>query len=125
MIASLLLFSVTLADLTDEQITKLVSRLQSKAEQESRYRHYTRGTTYAIPHSNVPPAVPFTHRVMTGIGSPGPKSRITIRSPEMPNPKGCRCMPHCRIVMDSAAAAPASFSYQTESLSELIFPTRR
>tara|TARA_B100001741_G_C16361091_1_gene508670 strand:- start:147 stop:512 length:366 start_codon:yes stop_codon:yes gene_type:complete len=94
MIGSLLFCQLTLADLTDEQITKLISRLQSKAEKESQTLHSRRGTTYAAPSTVQAPHVPFTHRVM-GFGVRGPRSRITIKAPRMNEPKACKCMPHC------------------------------
>jgi hypothetical protein len=94
-IGSLLFCQMGLSELTDEQITKLISRLQGKAEQETRTLHGRMGTTYAAPSTVQAPHVPFTHRVWGGKGPTGPKSRITVKSPKMTNPKGCKCFPHC------------------------------
>ena len=94
MVSLILFCQLTLADLTDEQITKLISRLQSKAEKESQTLHSRRGTTYAAPSTVQAPHVPFTHRVM-GFGVRVPSSRITIRAPKMNEPKACKCFPHC------------------------------
>ena len=96
MIGSLLFCQLTLDELTDEQITKLISRLQSKAEKESQTLHSRRGTTYAAPSTVQAPHVPFTHRVM-GFGMRGPSSRITIRAPKMNEQKRCLCFecPYC------------------------------
>jgi hypothetical protein len=96
MIQLILLCQLTLSDLTDEQITKLISRLQSKAERESQTLHTQRGTIYAAPPSSTRPLTPFTHKVWGGKGPTGPKSRITVKSPKMTNPKGCKCFPHCK-----------------------------
>jgi hypothetical protein len=96
MILIILFCQLTLADLTEVQINKLISRLQGKAENETKTLHTQRGTTYAEPSTVQAPHVPFTHRVMTG-GWKGPKSRITIRAPRMNEPKRCLCFecPYC------------------------------